>query len=287
MTPGDYKREIKIGGVKRAYQLHIPKNYDGRRAVPLVLIFHGGGGNPWGMRYQADFDPIADREGFITIYPYGMNGVFTEKLLTWNTGICCGYSKEHKIDDVHYVDMLLDDVEKVLAVDTKRIYATGLSNGALMSYRLAAELSERIAAIAPVSAQVERKEFAVATRRVPIMHFHGLYDRNAPYAGGVGANSVSDTDFVPLIPALRSWAVANGCSPTMVDGKVIGEAAFSSFQGCPKNADVSLWTLRDGGHTWPRGRLTIWEIRLGLGKVNKDISASEEMWRFFKAHSLP
>src|SRR5262249_28453659 len=131
-------------------------------------------------------------------------------LLTFNGGNCCGYAKENKIDDVAFVRALLDDLEKTVNVDKKRVYATGMSNGAIMSYLLASELSDRIAAIAPVGGPIGTAE-CQPNRPEPVIHFHGTDDQFAPFKGGKGAKSVSQTDFYSVDHSIKAWIKADGC----------------------------------------------------------------------------
>ena len=141
---------VRHDGLKRTALVRVPGQVAERRPLPVVLNFHGGAGNAVGQQRYVHMDAIADREGFIVVYPNG-TGVLEDRLLAWNAGTCCGMAAREETDDVGYVRALLDELARRLPVDSARVYATGLSNGAMMSYRLAAELSDRIAAIAPVA----------------------------------------------------------------------------------------------------------------------------------------
>jgi len=142
--------------MKRYYTLHVPPSYHGKRPFPVVLNFHGGGGNPKTQRHISRMDASADRHGFIVVYPQGTNK--KNKLIkgyTWNAGGCCGWAQENKVDDVAFTEALLDSLQADFSIDKKRVYATGISNGAIMSFRLACEMSDRIAAIAPIAGPME------------------------------------------------------------------------------------------------------------------------------------
>ena len=282
---GDHTRTLQVEGRERSYLVHVPPKYDPQKPSPVVLIFHGGGSNAEQMIRFCGLNPKADQEGFIAVYPQG-TGRF-KRLLTWNGGNCCGYAQSNKVDDVAFVRALLDDLAKVANVDAKRIYATGMSNGAIMCYLLASELSDRIAAIAPVSGPMGT-ESCNPNRPVPVIHFHGTDDQFAPFNGGKGSKSLSQTEFFSVEHSIRAWVKANGCSETPViadepnksdDGMTVQRKSYGPGTD---GAEVVLLTINGGGHTWP-GREPI--LR-SLGKSTRDISANDLMWEFFQKHPL-
>lgn len=136
-------------GVERTFRVHVPPSYDATAATPVVLMFHGGFGSGRQLETSSGMSTIADREGFIAVYPDGTGGV-----RTWNGGACCNPAARDGVDDVGFVDALLDHLESELCVDPARVFSSGMSNGAILSHRLACELSERIAAIAPVAGTI-------------------------------------------------------------------------------------------------------------------------------------
>ncbi|MDG6229485.1 MAG: PHB depolymerase family esterase, partial [Candidatus Thermoplasmatota archaeon] len=144
---------IMVDGLERSYSIHIPEGYDGSKPLPLVLVFHGGGGNANNILQTTGFNQKADEEGFLVVYPQG-SGRLQNSLLTWNTGFCCGYAVENTIDDVAFIRQLIDHLQRHYPIDTKMIYATGISNGGMMTYLVGAELSDIFAAIAPVAASI-------------------------------------------------------------------------------------------------------------------------------------
>ncbi|MFM7318135.1 MAG: alpha/beta hydrolase family esterase, partial [bacterium] len=226
----------------------------------------------------------ADKEGFIVVYPNGIGRV--ARMLTFNAGNCCAYAMTNDIDDVAFTRKLLDDIENAVNVDKKRVYATGMSNGAIMCYRLAAELSSRIAAIAPVSGPVGQASVNPG-RAVPVIHFHGTADDFAPFEGGKG-KGLSGTDFYSVDYSLKLWVKANGChaEPVVVkmadkskDGTSITRKTFGHGRD---GAEVVLIEIQGGGHTWP-GQAPRMQ---SLGKSTKNISANEVMWEFFEKHPL-
>lgn len=283
--PGDHERTLLVGKKKRYYSIHVPPSYDKSRPTPVVLNFHGGGGNSKLQRNASQMDSVSDRKGFITVYPQGTNKKF--KLYagyTWNAGTCCGWAKKNNIDDVAYTAALLDDLSKILNVDGKRVYATGVSNGAMMCYRLACELSDRIAAIAPVSGPMQMLQ-CKPKRPVPIIHFHGTKDEFVPMAGGKGPRSFRGQFFSSVKDTLQIWLRINGLDREKP--KIIrkGDAIVERYGPTKNGMEVVLWKLEGAGHTWPGGKFGLIGEKT-LGKMNTDINASEIMWEFFQKHPL-
>ena len=191
----------------------------------------------------------------------------------------------NKVDDVNFTRSLLDDLGKVTNIDPKRIYATGISNGAIMCYLLASELSDRIAAIAPVGGPMGT-ETCHPKEPVSVIHFHGEDDRFAPFKGGLGTG-LSGTNFYSVEHSIRAWVKANGCPETpeiteLPDKVDDGTKVTRQSYGPGKNkSEVVLYIIHGGGHTWP-GRDS--RVSNQLGKSTKDISANDLMWEFFKRH---
>ncbi len=285
LKPGDFSRTLEVGGHERRYLVHVPPQYDPDTPMPVVLAFHGGGANASTMVVFSGLNEKADQAGFIVAYPEG-SGRF-EHMLTFNAGNCCGQAATRGIDDVAFIRHLLDDLEGVANVDRRRIFATGMSNGAMMAYRLAAEMSDRIAAIAPVGGPMGTQECHPG-RAVSVMHFHGDADAFAPFQGGRGRGP-SGTDFFSVDHSVRAWVDANGCrkTPTTTcrpdredDGTTVRQLRYDEGRD---GAEVVLVVVEGGGHTWP-GR----EPRLRfLGVSTREISANDMMWEFFQRHPMP
>jgi polyhydroxybutyrate depolymerase len=285
LVPGDHSRTLAVSDRKRTYLVHIPKSYDGKKPYPVVLVYHGGGSNAEQMVRFCGLNETADKASFIAVYPSGTGRL--EKVLTWNGGNCCAYAMQNKVDDVAFTSALLDDLAKVVNVDSKRVYATGMSNGAIMVYRLASELSDRIAAIAPVAGPMGTAKCA-PKRPVPVIHFHGDDDQFAPFNGGKGEKSLTGTDFYSVDHSIRAWVKANGCNeePTIErlpdkakDGTKVTKKTYG---GGKDGAGVVLIVIEGGGHTWPgREPAVKW-----LGKTTKNVSANDRMWEFFEKHPM-
>ena len=207
LQPGDHTRTLTVEKRERTYLVHVPKSYDDTKPTPVVLAFHGGGSHAEQMVRLCGLNEKADKEGFIAVYPSGTGRL--PRMLTWNGGNCCGYAMQNKVDDVAFVRALLDELTKIATIDQKRIYATGMSNGAIISYRLASELSDRIAAIAPVAGPMGT-ETCSPKRPVSVMHFHGTDDEFAAFKGGPGPKSFSRTNFYSVEHSIQAWVKANG-----------------------------------------------------------------------------
>lgn len=286
LPSGDHEQTVQVGARLRKYLVHVPAVDKAPQRWPVVLCFHGGGSNPRQMIDFTGLNEVADRHGFVVVYPAG-TGII-DSALTWNAGNCCGRALRDKVDEVAFVTALLDDLEKKLPVDTARVYATGMSNGAMMSYLVADKLSERFAAIAPVGGPMG-SETCSPTRPVPVIHFHGTADEFASYQGGIGRRSLTKTNFYSVEHTLRQWVVANrsitkpkvDTVPGKVDdGTRIVRYTYAAGQEQP-SAEVIHYKIEGLGHTWP-GRESRFKA---LGKTTKNIDASEVMWAFFARHS--
>ncbi len=283
LTPGDHTRTLQVDAQTRSYLVHVPPNYDPAKPMPVVLIFHGAGMNAVLMQGFSGLNGKADEAGFIAVYP---NGTGAGPFLTFNSGGVEWELVKKQPNDVTFVSQLLDDLATVVNVDPKRIYATGMSNGAMMCYRLAAELSDRIAAIAPVAGTMAVTE-AKPKRPVPVLHFHGTEDRLVPY-NGPDQRVPKFLTFKSVEDSVATWVKRNGCREDPVveelpdaadDGMKVTRKTYRGDNG----AEVVLVTVTGGGHTWP-GRQPPFGL---IGRSTRDISATDMIWEFFTRHRLP
>jgi polyhydroxybutyrate depolymerase len=248
--------------------------------LPLVLVLHGGGGNAANAEDMTGFTGKARKEGFIVVYPEGSSR-FRGKLLTWNAGHCCAYAMQKRVDDVGFINALLDRMLKDYPVDARRIYATGMSNGAMMSHRLGRELAHRFAAIAPVVGAVFGDEPLPASP-VAALIINGMLDKSVPWQGGApGGRFTESWDGTPARPALAQaefWARANGCSvsPDVQDKPML---VWSRYR-CPAGKSVEAWLIKDNGHAWPGGQAG---SRRG-DTPSSSFEATDVIWDFFKAN---
>jgi len=262
-SPADSVRTVAVDGLERNYQLHIPTGLSAVSPAPLVLVFHGHRMNGEYMLAMTGFNALADANQFIVAYP---NGTGSTEALSFNSGLCCGSAEKNNIDEAAFVRGILSDLNAIAAIDPARVYVTGFSNGAMLAYRLACELSDTIAAIAPVAGNLG---FDPCRPRSPVsvIHFHGLSDTSIPYA---------DDDREPdLNPAIRSakgsvalWASFDGCTEFPYE-KQDGIATRMVYASCAGGTAVELYSLYGIGHVWPTESL--WP-------------ASQTIWEFFAAH---
>jgi polyhydroxybutyrate depolymerase len=291
---GDYGRKLEVGGRERYYELHLPKGYAGAKPTPLVFVFHGGGSYPAAIRYESGMDATADRHGFAVVYPAGTsNKGFKDRLLMWNDGRPFQDGTYSDVDDHAFFDAVLADVSKLVAVDPERVYACGFSNGAQFTYTLAQKRSDRIASIAAVAGQRPPDElYAPPPRAISVMQFAGKQDTVGPYEGGepkfgaVLEKAEYKTLLKPVQETVRAWAQHAGCAGEPSTRKV-GQAIEQRWGPCRDGAEVVLWTLEDGGHTWPGGKMMPASVKIGLGNINRDVDASAEIWSFFAKHPRP
>lgn len=281
--PGDHTRTLTVDERGRSYSVHVPPNHDPKKSTSVVLILHGAGTNDRITVPFTGMNAKSDEVGFLAVYP---NGTGTGPFLTWNAGGLNGKWAEGRPDDVKFIDSVLDDLATVVNVDPKRVYATGMSNGGMMCYRLAAELSERIAAIAPVAGTMAIAK-AKPKRPVPVLHFHGTADAFVPFDGPKRRVPRFMT-LKPVEETVRIWCEINECSESPVisdfpdttdDGTTVKRKTF----GLGKNdAEVVLIEIEGGGHTWPGQKPFVGFI----GKSTLDISANDLIWEFFQKHPM-
>ena len=296
LEPGNHRVSLQHDGRPRVYIVHVPPAARDGQPLPVVLSFHGGGGNADNQQKYSRMDPVADVEGFLAVYPDG-TGRMSDRLLTWNAGMCCAYSVVNRVDDVGFTLALLSDLEARQPIERRRVYATGLSNGAMMAWRLAVEASDRVAAIAPVAGARVLKVGQPA-RPVSAMHFHSVDDPRALYGGGLGPPFPMTTSQVlhsAVEPTIREWAATIGCPaewrvPAELKGqagtKEAGHTATRYVWGpCRDGGEVVLWKLAGAGHVWPGG-LPDYLPRL-LGPSTSLVDANVEMWRFFQRFTVP
>lgn len=244
---------------------------------PLVLALHPGAGNPLSMARLTRFHEIAAREKFIVAYPGGAGPLFRHR--TWNAGGAHvdGWAETNRIDDVGFLRMLIDDLANDFPVDRLRVYAVGMSKGAMMAYRLAFEASDMIAAIAAVAGPM-----CVDDEKTPspvsVVHIHGARDENVPFKGGRGRRTRRGASWPSSEAGLDYWRRANECREDRSEA-ISDRGVFRRRSLGAGGSEVELLLLEDRRHEWPHPRPAL--IRRLLGSAPKDgIDASEEIWRF-------
>lgn len=267
------ERSLTVEGRRRSYYLDIPGDLRPMRQVPVILAFHGGSGNPVEIAKVTRLSERAVPLGFVVAYPGGYKN-------TWNAGDCCGPARDEGIDDVGFVRAILADLEAMLRVDHRRIFATGFSNGGKLAYRLACELSDRIAAIGVVATSLGVTD-RTPNRPVSILHFHGTADRLAPFSGGRGM-AWSSVEQVSVPSTIALWVQWNRCSGEARITREGERVMRFSYPSHHEGAQVVLYLIQGMGHQWPGGKA----LEPGLlGPGSDDLSATDKVIEFFLAHA--
>ena len=262
-------------GINRSYSFYVPASYNGSEAYPLVLNLHGYTSFGWQQSLYGDFKPIADTAGFIVVHPEGTVQPGTTNTQFWNVGFF-----PSNVDDVAFLEALIDTISAEYNINPRRIYSTGMSNGGFMSYHLACR-SDRFAAIASVTGSMTATTASSCnpSRPIPVMQIHGTADATVPYAGNSG--------FLPIDSVVNYWVQFNNCptpatmtnvpdvAPT--DGATAEHYVYAPGDG---GASVEFYKVINGAHTWPGAPLAI-------DVTCMDFSASKEIWRFFSQFEHP
>lgn len=271
---------IQVDGRLRTYTLILPDNYSTGRDFPLVIAMHGGGGDADQFESTSKLSEKARSSGFMVVYPEGVRSNGLLGLRTWNAGGCCEYARDNNIDDVKLLSLLTDHLVASYKINPKKIYATGHSNGGMMSYRLACELSDKIAAIAVSGCTMVVTRDCQPSRPVPVMHLHSVLDSRVPYLGGIG---ISNVYYPPVDSGLMVWSGINGClkaAEVLIDNS---DYKLTQWSECQGQVTIQYYLTRDGGHGWPGG--------LPGGPFgdtpSKVINANDLLWDFFRKYQLP
>lgn len=287
----DHEGSIIHNGLERTYRIHIPSSHDKSKPMPLVIALHGGGGTGEKMEKHTlgGFNSLSDKEGFVVVYPDGI-----EK--HWNDGRGKVQYRAHreKIDDIGFISALIDDLVKRQNIDNKRIYVTGISNGAMLSNRLACELTGRITAIAPVAGNMpyDLAPHCSPSKPISVLMISGTKDPMMPWEGGeISFGRLRFGRVLSLMETIKFWVAHNQCLPTPVitwepdkdpqDGTRVRKEIYSH---CKAGTEVVLYAIEGGGHTWPGGSQYMPER--SVGKTSRDIDANEVIWSFLKNYAI-
>ncbi len=260
---GDSNETLPSGGLERTYILHVPPQYDGTRETPLVLNLHGFGSNARQQAIYSGFPAKGDHEGFIVVTPNG-----TGAPQHWN------YPGLPGTDDIAFIRELLDRLESDLCIDAKRVFVSGMSNGAAMSSFVACAMPDRITAIAPVAASVFART-CPGVGAIPIISFRGTDDFCVPFEGGT-SQCGQQFPVVAAKDAMKSWAEHDGCSMTPAEQQFSANVDTIAYSECADDTAVVLFIIKGGGHTWP-GAIDVPR----LGATTHEVNATDEIWQFF------
>lgn len=275
----DFKRTFPMGGKQRTYELHLPPV--AAESYPCVIVLHGGGSNATQAKAQTLMVPCGDRNGFAVCFPNGTAGYGAA--YTWNSGGCCGYAFNRQADDVAFLAAVIDDVVARHAIDPRRVYLTGMSNGAQMAWHAGCALAgHKVAALSAVGSTASIPQ--VARAPIPIMQISGLKDFHAPFLGGIGANSLNQLYHLSTPDMVMRAAQFNHCKfpPTVTSGDKFVKTEYSPTSS--SGPAVVMYVLPEGGHAWPGGS----DITptSSTGALIEDFDANQIMWEFFKEAKL-
>jgi polyhydroxybutyrate depolymerase len=275
-APGDYRFSVVHDGLTREYLVHAPKSYRGA-PTPMLIALHGGGGDADNQANDDNYKLISKSEqaGFIAVFPNGYSRFPGGVLATWNAGACCGAAQKSDVDDVGFIRDVIHRVERQASIDPKRIFAAGMSNGAMMSWRLACEAPE-IRAIAPVEG-TDNTTRCTPSRPVAVIEFHAADDPNVPFNGGVGVGP-SHADFVSVPATQAKWVKINRAQEQSKRVLTVTGAHCDVHVPKPGGAPVELCVTDSGGHSWPGGG-----TKNGRKQPSMAISANDLMWSFFSS----
>ncbi len=289
MATGTHLFAVTVKGVERRYFLHVPPAYDPAKKWPVVVMFHGGGGTAKAAMWETGWAEKADKEGFLAVFPEGTPpdasrpARFRDNPQTWNDGSGRPGAARLEVADVEFVSLMLSDLKARFSVDERRIYATGFSNGASMTFRVARELSRVLAAAAPV-AGADWLDAKTPERPVPILYITGTADPLNPIGGGdirIGQRTFGKKPQIQEM--IGKWVKMAGCAeePHAVYDKdgAMGIAYCLSGDA----ASVVLYTIDGHGHHWPGGKSALPESL--AGKNTAKLKATDVIWEFFKVHS--
>jgi len=264
-------------GITRRYLLYVPKSYDKSKPTPLVISIHPAA--TWGafQRNLSRWNDLAEQYGFIVVYPNGSGaffGGFSRGAHVWPGG-------PHTLArDVKYISDLIDKLEAEYNIDPQRIYANGMSNGGGMAFALSCELPDRIAAVGVVAGALTTPWNCRLSRPIATVAFHGTADKLAPYHGAP-ARGFAPSPFSDILEWTAHVAQRNQCPAEASESRVTASVRRLAYTNCAAKADVILYTIEGGGHTWPGGkRLPEWIV----GRTSDEINAGQVMWEFFVQH---
>ena len=266
---------VTVDNTERTYRLFVPASYKPDVPSPLVLVFHGGGMTSEMMADGTQFDLVAEQHNFIVAFPEGIKRL-------WYNIVPVEFANDKSIDDIAFVRAMLKQIESQYSIDPKRIYATGVSLGGILSYKLACRMADTFAAVAPVSASMTTTDCHPASP-VAVLHIHAEDDQNIPFTGGRGRNTARGNSFPPVTDGLEFWRKENGCQEKRDEISKAAESECWAYTGCASKKPVDLCMV-EGGHQWPgQYKRALFQILAGV-EVAKNFPASEKIWDFFEAN---
>jgi polyhydroxybutyrate depolymerase len=278
-----FSETITVDGRARTYVLNLPPSYYDGNNFSLVIAMHGGGGDALQFESSSKLTEKGNAAQFIVVYPEGVKSTGVLEARTWNAGACCDYAVENKIDDVKFITLLIDKLLANYKINAKKVYATGHSNGGMLAYRLACEIANKIAAIAPNGCTMVTAT-CNPSRPVPILHMHSALDTKVPAVGGAGSGvGTIGINFTPVLDVLNFWSTKNTCLTTAQVLVNNSSYKLTKWSNCNVSSTIQYYLTTDGGHAWPGG---LQGSAIG-DTPSKVISANDLLWDFFQQYQLP
>jgi polyhydroxybutyrate depolymerase len=280
-NPGDYYFSIPYDDLTRFYRIHVPPGYNPLKPTALIFALHGGGGDMEHMAKDERYGLISksDQDGFVVVFPNGFSKFKSGKFATWNAGTCCGDARDKNVDDVGFVTQMIKNITGQMNIDRGRIFAIGMSNGGMLSHRLACEMPGTFKAVASVAGP-DSTTRCNPGQPVSVLHIHAKNDDHVLFNGGTGAGSFKDeskiTNFTSVPETISRWVQRNHCNPTPARVLTVAGAYCDLYSQCDDGAAVKLCVTETGAHSWPGGHKPRGET------TSKAISANNEIWNFFK-----
>jgi polyhydroxybutyrate depolymerase len=277
-------QELQVQG--RKVLVHVPAGYDPAHPAPLVLAFHGGGGDAAFMADDSRYglQREADRGGFIVAFPNGASKLPGGRFATWNAGACCGYARDQNSDDVGFARAVVSALEAKYAVDPRRVFATGMSNGGMMAHRLACDAADVFRAVASV-AGTDATTHCTPSRPISVLHIHAHDDDHVLFDGGAGSGAFRDQsavmNFVSVPETVARWVQRDQCSGSPQRVLQVAGAYCDAYKSCAGGAQVQLCVTDTGGHSWPGAD----RVRPGKEAASTALDASATIWRFFDSQA--
>lgn len=282
--------QLDYDGYQRSYYLYVPQSWDKKTPLPVVFVFHGGGGGARGALYYYELEKKAEEAGFLLVAPNG-TGESKNVLLTWNVEFGFGFAQKHKVNDIGFVNVLLDKLEKEYPVDQKRIFATGMSNGAIFCHFLAAHPGGRFAAIAPVVGTVGGKDQQEKNWHMPprpdmpvsVCLIQGLIDQHIPIKGGLQEKSIGEPKILmSASDTVDFWVTANGCNSiatSTYDEPM--QTTIHHFGNGRNGSEVTAYVIHNMGHAWPGSSRVPGKAS---DKPSSAFPGNDIIWNFFSTH---
>lgn len=284
LGPGDHEQFLDHQNLRRRYLVHVPPGYDPARPTPLVIAFHGGGGHAEYMADDAKYGLIgkADQAGFIVVFPNGYSKMPRGRLATWNAGGCCGDARDRAVDDVGFSRAMVASLREQLNIDGQRIFATGMSNGGMISHRLACDAADLFRAVAAV-AGTEAAAPCHPSRPISVLHIHARDDTHVLFNGGAGPDAFRDPskvmEFVSVPETIARWRQRNHC-PAVPQRTLDKPGAYcETYAPCQGGTRVQLCVTETGGHSWPGAA----SVRRGKAAASQELNANDVIWDFFRS----